>query len=157
MGRWNEATAHLGFLKGYGSWRKNLLVVKRRWQAHRLDKKRLPREFLTTICLLLSSAFKFPLPLWSRKPRDEKGMQSSFWPVLPHLGPTGVINGHPGALLLPKVGLLFGKGLRLQELKPICRWPELFLMHLLSPSCKETHGLSIFSWAQCWGSNFGFC
>lgn len=50
-----------------------------------------------------------------------------------------------------KLGLAFEKGLRLQGLKPTLHWPEPFLRHLPSPSCKETRGLSIFSWAQCGG------
>lgn len=115
-----------------------------------LDTKGWPRGFLPTVCLLISSGFKFTLPMWSRKPQDERGLESSLWTVLSCICTTGVPKGSPRGLL-PKLGLAFEKGLRLQGLKPTLHWPEPFLRHLPSPSCKETRGLSIFSWAQCGG------
>ena len=72
--RWEdgiEASAHLGFLKGYGSWGESYLLSKgdgKHMVCSVLDKKALPREFSTAVCLLISSGFKFTLPMWSRKP-----------------------------------------------------------------------------------------
>lgn len=67
-----------------------------------LDTKGWPREFLPTVFLLISSGFKFTLPMWSRKPQDERGLQSSLWPVLSCIYTTGVPKGSPRSLL-PKL------------------------------------------------------
>lgn len=154
VGRWNSGHRPPGIPVGYGSWGETYLLSTgddKRMVCPVLGTKGLPREFLPIVRLLLSSGFKFTLPMWSRKPQDEKGMQSSPWLVLSYVCTTGVHKGSPRSLL-PKLGPVFEKGLCLQGLKPTFHWPEPFLRHLPSPSCKETCGLSIFSWAQCWGN-----
>jgi hypothetical protein len=48
-------------------------------------------------------------------------------------------------------------GLHPQRLGTMFCGPELFLMSLPDPSCKETGELSIFSQALCVGNNSGYC
>lgn len=152
--RWEdetEMTAHLGFFQRYGSWGSFCLLSK--WDGKcmvcsvldenqtkpqkQTNKKQLPRELLTTVCLLISSGFKFILAMWSRKPHNERGMQSSLWLVLPCLYHSEW--GSPRSLFLLTLSLLFEKILHLQGFKCMFHWPEWFVRHLSSPSCKS-HG-----------------
>lgn len=161
--RWEdgiEASVHLGFLKGQGSWGENIPTVKRRWQAWGLlcpRSKRVAQRMLNNRL----SALKFKVQIYiahavqeTRWERNAKQFLSRAALGLHRMHE----RGQPQKASLPKRGLFLAKGLHLQGLKWIFQWPEVFLMHPPpSPSCMETCGLGIFSWAQCWGNNFGFC
>lgn len=148
--RWNWNDCPPGILPALWVMGEFLPVVKMRWEVHgvfcsrrkpnqttKTNKKQLPRELLTTVCLLISSGFKFILAMWSRKPHNERGMQSSLWLVLPCLYHSEW--GSPRSLFLLTLSLLFEKILHLQGFKCMFHWPEWFVRHLSSPSCKS-HG-----------------
>lgn len=144
-----EATAHLGFLKAHGSRRESLPVPTGYGKCMVFpvpDTKASPGEFLTTVCPLVGLGFKFTLPMWSRKPPDEKGVQNSLCLVLPYVCTTGLCRG--GGWAEASFQSLIFNLLPLQGHKQGHSTGQNCLMHRPSPSCKETHGLSIFSRAQ---------